>query len=75
MEGSFPSGEDKHPCPPHTGEIAVFLIDAMSYSFRFMRMPCQGLLRHASTVQELVRRRGEHCYVHQERDTATRRWR
>jgi hypothetical protein len=56
----------------HRGTF-VFLIYAIGYSFRFMRLPYQGLAGHASTVQEWVRRRGEHCYVHQERDTTTRR--
>jgi hypothetical protein len=35
--------------------------------------PCGGYVGHASTPAEWVRRLGEHCYQHQERDTAMSR--
>ena len=35
--------------------------------------PCRGYVGHAGTPAEWLRRRGERCYQHQERDTARSR--
>jgi hypothetical protein len=35
--------------------------------------PCRGFVGHAHTPAEWVRRRGERCFAHQERDTAKSR--